>query len=93
MSLKYTTAQMEMKAQMERMYTHRGRGCAGIFFSGGRLSVCSGGRTAAGGAEYPHEGQPPEKAFSSPVKPQEGQRTDAKNLPQCGQALVSRSTS
>jgi hypothetical protein len=33
------------------------------------------------------------KAFSSPVKPQEGQRIDAKNLPQWGQALVSRSTS
>jgi len=33
-----------MKAQTARMYTHRGRGPAGIFFSGG-------GAEAEGGAE------------------------------------------
>jgi len=35
---------MPIKAQMARMYTHRGRGPVGIFFSGG-------GGGAEGGAE------------------------------------------
>jgi hypothetical protein len=44
-------------------------------------------------AEYPQAGQPLAKSFSCPEKPQAGQRTDAKNLPQRGQAGSSRSTS
>jgi hypothetical protein len=33
-SVKNKTAQMPIKAQTARMYTHRGSGAAGIFFSG-----------------------------------------------------------
>ena len=46
---------MEMKAQMERMYTHRGRGRAGSFFSGGRAAVPLG--KAAGGCVFKEGGE------------------------------------
>ena len=45
------------------------------------------------GEEYPQIGQPWEKYFSSPEKPQAGQRILAKNLPQPGQTFLSRLTS
>jgi hypothetical protein len=45
------------------------------------------------GAEYPQTGQPPLKRFSAPVKPQAGQRTEAKNLPQWGHLSALRGTS
>ena len=40
---------MEIKAQMEKMYTHRGRGRAESFFSGGRTA--GGCSFKEGGAE------------------------------------------
>jgi hypothetical protein len=45
------------------------------------------------GFEYPQAGQPPLKVSTSPLKPQEGQRIAAKNLPQRGHRSALAETS
>lgn len=42
---------------------------------------------------YPQLGQPQKNKRLSPTNPQEGQRTEEKNLPQCGHTFASQRTS
>jgi hypothetical protein len=51
------------------------------------------GTSSVFGAQYPQTGQPSLNSDSAAVKPQEGQRTEAKIRPQDGQRPVVRSTS
>jgi hypothetical protein len=79
------------RAAAEIIYTHSGKAAAASRGFACCRPLCLALRAC--GEEYPQEGQPPAKSFSWPEKPQTGQRTDAKNLPQWGQAGSSRSTS
>jgi len=79
-------------AAATKTHTHRGNGPTGL-----RVALllfwywCR--EFLTGGAEYPQEGQPEAKRFSSPENPHLGQRTDEKNLQQPRQAFRFRLTS
>jgi hypothetical protein len=75
-----------IKAQTERIYTHRGSFPAGIFSSAWRAAF-------PGNVEWPQFGRPFLTEASSAENPHLGLRTDAKNLPQCGQVLTFLPTS
>lgn len=80
---------MPVKTTEANRYTHIGSASGAAFFFLPPPPL----RSAPEGTLYPQAGQPWSNSVSSPVKPQEGQRTERKVLPQRGQSFARRGTS